>query len=185
MSPQAAPVRLRVVRPEESLVQSEPFNLDHLFRLYSAYVASIAHRLIGNPDDVDDVVQEVFLDAHKGLRKLREPGAIKGWLAKITVRRSSRHLKRRRISRVFGFVEDIQYENIADHSASLEERALIASVYKILEGVPSNKRIAWTLRYVQGESMERVTDLCGCSRATAHRWIASVQNVLKEVLSDE
>jgi RNA polymerase sigma-70 factor (ECF subfamily) len=174
-----------VVNPDDPPDVGAPLDLDGLFRLYSGYVAAIAHRLIGNPDDVDDVVQDVFLDAHKGLERVREPAAIRGWLAKITVRRSSRHLKRRRVLGVLRLGDEIRYENIADSSASLEQRAFIASVYELLDSVPASKRIAWTLRYVQGESMERVTEICGCSRATAHRWIASVQAVLKEVLGDE
>jgi hypothetical protein len=41
------------------------------------------------------------------------------------------------------------------------------------------------LRHVEGESMNHITAVLKCSRATAHRWIAEVQGVMEEVLSDE
>ena len=59
-----------------------------LFRRYAAYVATCAHRLLGADDELDDVVQEVFLVALRGLRGLRDPEAIRGWLATVTVRRA-------------------------------------------------------------------------------------------------
>ena len=57
--------------------------LESVYRAYSRYVAAIALRLLGSDDEVDDVVQEVFVVAMRGLRGLREPGAIRGWLATI------------------------------------------------------------------------------------------------------
>ena len=159
-------------------------DLEYLFHRYSAYVAFIAHRLIGVPSDVDDVVQDVFLDVERGLSKLRDTSTVKSWLATITVRRSRRHLKKRRIRKFIGLDRSPSYENIADSSASPEHRAMIASIYKILDDFPVDERIAWTLKYVHEEKVSEVARLCGCSRATAHRRIASVQSVIRETMNE-
>src|SRR6478609_2073396 len=74
----------------------DPRNFDEVFRRYSPYVARIALRLLGNDGEVDDLVQDVFIEAHRGLASLREPGALGGWLARICVRRATRRLRRRR-----------------------------------------------------------------------------------------
>jgi RNA polymerase sigma-70 factor, ECF subfamily len=63
---------------EAPVMAAETNDLDALFRRYSAYVAAVALRLLGRDDEVDDVVQEVFLAALRGLRQLREEGAVKG-----------------------------------------------------------------------------------------------------------
>jgi RNA polymerase sigma-70 factor (ECF subfamily) len=47
-------------------------------------VRARARRLCANPSDVDDVVQESFLQAFLGLDRLREPDRFAGWLAGIT-----------------------------------------------------------------------------------------------------
>ena len=63
---ETARVPLRVVPPAGSKDDPGPLNLTQAYRLYSRYVAAIAIRLIGRDDEVDDVVQDVFLRAHRG-----------------------------------------------------------------------------------------------------------------------
>ena len=52
----------------------EPVEIDGLFRDHASYVAAIGLRLLGRRDEVDDLVQDVFLAAHRARAKLREIG---------------------------------------------------------------------------------------------------------------
>jgi RNA polymerase sigma-70 factor (ECF subfamily) len=138
-------------------------DLEALFRRYSRYVAAVALRLLGRDDEIDDVVQEVFLAALRGLGQLREAEAVKAWLATVTVRVARRKLWRRRvrdiIGRHFDDREAPDYERMAAEGATPEERALVAGVYKLLDAQPVRERLAWTLRHVEGEPLERVATL--------------------------
>src|SRR6187431_1395413 len=78
-------------------------DLDGLYRRYAPYVAAVAHRLLGRDDEVEDTVQEVFVAAIRGLAQLREPAAVKGWLARVCVRNAHRRLRRRRVLALVGF----------------------------------------------------------------------------------
>ena len=80
--------------------------LDDIYRRYCRYVAGVIVRLDGRAAEVDDLVQEVFVEAAAGLGRLREPEAIKGWLATIAVRRVRRHLRLRRLWRLLGLDRD-------------------------------------------------------------------------------
>jgi RNA polymerase sigma-70 factor (ECF subfamily) len=157
---------------------------DSAFRRYSAYVAAIAHRLLGRDDDVDDAVQEVFVAAIRGMHAVRDEHALKAWLACVTVRVAHRKLRSRRMWRFLGLDDSPDYETVADGGASPEQRALLARVYEALDGVPTDARVAWTLRYVEGERLEAVAELCGCSLATAKRRIATAQQQLGKELGD-
>src|SRR5690606_1074648 len=159
----------------------ETLDLDALFRRYSSYVAAVAHRLLGRDEEVDDTVQEVFLAAVKGLRHIRDPGAVKGWLARITVRTARHRLERRRLRRLLGLDDPVSYESVADAAATAEQRATIARVYRVLDSLPPSQRIAWTLRYIEGEPLEQVAALSRCSLATAKRRIAAAAETLAEV----
>ncbi|MBI5531426.1 MAG: sigma-70 family RNA polymerase sigma factor [Deltaproteobacteria bacterium] len=183
MQPHRAP--LRVIAPVEELQTQQPLTLDHAFRLYSRYVAAIAKRLLGRDDDVDDVVQDVFLRAHKGLGQLRETEALKAWLATVTVRVARRKLRLRKIGRVFGLGEAPEYEQIASTGATAEDRAVLARLYALLDTMPVDNRIAWTLRYIEGEKLEEVAELAGCSLATAKRRIAAAQETIDGAFSHE
>jgi RNA polymerase sigma-70 factor (ECF subfamily) len=157
---------------------------DAVFRRYAPYVAAVAHRLLGRDSEVDDTVQEVFLVAVRGLSRVRDPASVKGWLARIAVRAARRRLRLRRLRGLFGVHDPLAYDSVADRQASPEERALLGRVYRVLDAVPTDQRIAWTLRHIEGERLEAVAELCGCSLATAKRRIAAASRILEEAFSE-
>ncbi len=158
-------------------------SFDDLFRRYAPYVAAIGLRLLGRPDETDDLVQDVFLAVHRGLDRLRDPRTIRGWLATIAVRMAGRRLRRRRLRRWVGLDAHAEYGAVLRTEAQQEDRALVASVYRALDLLPAAARIAWCLRYMEGEPLSGVAALAGCSLATAKRRIAAAQAALEEALS--
>ena len=158
--------------------------LDVLFRRYAPYVAKIGYRLLGRDSEVDDLVQDVFLAAHRGLRSLRSRDAIKGWLATVTVRQARRRLRARRVRIMLHLDSSPDYVEVVDESATSEQRTLVSQVYEVLDRLPVNQRIAWSLRHIEGESLERVAELSGCSLATAKRRIKAALTAIHLEVSD-
>ncbi len=171
-----------MVAPDQEAVG--PLTLEAAFRRYVRYVAAIALKIFGRDDDVDDVVQDVFLAAHKGLSGLRDDGAVKHWLGTVTVRVASRRLRMRRLRSFFG-LEESRSEEIAAPGMSPEQRTLLVTVYALLDKLPVADRLAWTLRHVDGMDLATVAQYCGCSLATAKRRIAAAARALDEALADE
>src|SRR6188474_2751501 len=56
-----------------------------LFRRHRSDVARLVFRLLGRPSDVEDVVQEVFLQVHKSLGDFRGQSKFGTWLHRVTV----------------------------------------------------------------------------------------------------
>jgi len=159
--------------------------LGGIYRQYGRYVAAVILRLQGRTTDLEDLVQDVFLEASRGIARLREPGAIKGWLATIAVRTVRRRLRRQRARRFFGLDAGAGYENVVDPAASPVDRVLIATIFRVLDEMPVEDRIAFSLRYVQGETVEKVAELTGCSIATANRRIFRTLAVVEKRMADE
>jgi RNA polymerase sigma-70 factor, ECF subfamily len=172
--------KARVLAPTEES-PTLPLRFDEVFRRYAPYVGAIVLQLIGRPGDVDDVVQDVFMQAHKGLSKLRDPAAVRPWLRRIAVRRSRRWLRRRWVRRWFGEADVDDQPDLADASASPEERAQVAHIYRTLERMPRDERLAWVLRFVEGETLESIADLLGCSVSTVQRRLRAAQAVMGEI----
>ncbi|MBN1608420.1 MAG: sigma-70 family RNA polymerase sigma factor [Polyangiaceae bacterium] len=175
--------RTREATERPSDVYPQPLDPEKVYRRYAPYVAATAHRLLGGDQEVDDTVQEVFVIAVRGLRSVRDPGAVKGWLACIAVRVVRRRLRMRHARRLVGLDTPAALDP-ADWAASPEQRTLLLQVYRALELLPANERIAWALRYLQGERLEDVAAQCGCSLATAKRRIAAASRVMEEVLHE-
>src|SRR5262245_54521096 len=72
-----------------------PLEFNRVFRLHAPYVGALVLKLIGRAGYVDDVVQDVFIQAHRGLGKLRDPELVRPWLRRIAVRRARRWLRKR------------------------------------------------------------------------------------------
>lgn len=181
---------LSQTRRRESLLQestkpdegdSLPLRFDDVFRRYAPYVGSIVLQLIRRPGDVDDVVQDVFMQAHRGLSKLRDPSAVRPWLRRIAVRRSRRWLRKRWVRRWFGEADiDVQTE-LVDASASPEDRAQITHIYRTLDRMPRDESIVWVLRFVEGETLEAIAELIGCSVSTVQRRLKGAEAVMGEI----
>jgi RNA polymerase sigma-70 factor (ECF subfamily) len=158
--------------------------LADVYRCYCRYVAAVILRLDGRTSEVEDLVQDVFVEAAAGIARLREPEAIKGWLATIAVRTVRRRLRMRRAWRFFGFDRDVAVAEPTDPGASPVDRLLLRAVYRVLDEMPIENRLAFSLHTLEGETMETVAKLCGCSYATAKRRVSRAQSQIAERLSD-
>ena len=52
-------------------------------REYYPFVYTIVIRIVDNPHDVEEVVQDTFLNAYRGLTQLEDAVKFKSWLAEI------------------------------------------------------------------------------------------------------
>jgi RNA polymerase sigma-70 factor (ECF subfamily) len=178
----AARPELRVVREPE--LPSEPVDFETLFQSYAPYVAGVAARLLGRDDhEVEDVAQDVFWIAARRLGKIHSLEAARPWLVTVTVRVTRKRLRRRRFRQLFQGQSDAI--DVPATGASPEQYALLQRMYRVLDTVRADDRLAWLLRHVEGEGLEQVALACGCSLATAKRRIAAAQQILGGVLQDE
>jgi RNA polymerase sigma-70 factor (ECF subfamily) len=170
----------RTFAPAPSSDGDRARELADLFTRYAPYVARIGFKLLGNDEELDDLVQDVFVEAHRGLAQLRSPDAAKGWLARITVRRAVRRLQRRRLRAFFSLEAVPDHTALIDGAATPEERAHAAAVYRRLEALPVALRVVWVLKHVEGETLDEIAVSCACSKATVQRRLRAAQAILGE-----
>src|SRR5262249_55911540 len=103
--------------PARAAAPGVPITLDAAFRAHAGFVAGVALRVLGRPSEVDDLVQDVFLRVLPRLGDLREPAAVRGWLAVITARLARRRLRSRRWRIWLGVGSDHDYTQLADSAA--------------------------------------------------------------------
>jgi RNA polymerase sigma-70 factor (ECF subfamily) len=146
-------------------------------------VARLASRLLGSGDtDVDDVVQDVFMLASRRLSAIVDMIQARGWLATVTTRLVAQRLRRRRFRRLFH--ASPRGQEVPAPGATPEQRALLRRLYEVLESLPTAARVAWSLRYLEGEPLDVVAAACGCSLATAKRRVSAAKKVIDEVFGD-
>jgi RNA polymerase sigma-70 factor, ECF subfamily len=184
---QRAHLRVVASRADLPLPAAGPLganDFDALYRRYAPYAASIGARLLGRDEEVDDLVQDVFVEVLRGLTKLRAPAAFKGWLAQITVRTATRRLRQRNLRRALHLPEAApDYEALLPGATTPEQRALVAQVYRVLDRLPAKSRVIWTLRHVLDEPLHSIAELTDCSQSTVQRRLIEAQSAIDQELA--
>ncbi len=186
-SPKSPHLHLVSLEGDKEQTRQEPDNsedFEAIFVRYTPYVASIGLRLLGRPDEVDDLVQDVFFTAYRKMNTLTSQASIKSWLATIAVRQSWRRLRKRRLWNLIGWENWDAYDTIPDPAALPEVKAQVSALFRVLDTLPPDLRIAWTLQHVQGETQESIAHMCGCSIRTIKRRVSKAQALLKGVWSE-
>jgi len=159
-------------------IEGDRWGREMLYRRHAAYLLAIAARLLGNRNEGEEVVQDTFVTAFEQLRTLREPAALRGWLAQIAVSLVRRRIRKGRMLRLLGLdrgADDATLAALASPGTPPDQRAELALVDRALQAVSANVRIAWMLRLVEGLELTEVASACGCSLATAKRRIAAAE----------
>ncbi|HET7543657.1 MAG TPA: sigma-70 family RNA polymerase sigma factor [Polyangiaceae bacterium] len=180
--PKAADAALDDERLVARALRSDLLAFELLYRRHSGFALNLAVRIQGSSSDAEDIVHDAFLKASERLSELREASAFRPWLGSIVVRMVRTRLRRKRLLRSLGLAaaEPIELDAIASSNADPESRVLLAQVYSLLQTLPADERIAWTLRYVDHHRLEVVAKLADCSLATAKRRILRAQRFLAE-----
>ena len=159
-------------------------NVDAFIRAYSPYVARLAYRLLGRDEEVDDVVQDVFVAFLRFRHDIREPAAVRSWLATTTVRTVHKRLRTRmrRVRALLRLEGDNTHTEALSQGVSPEDHTALTRIHSALDEVPAKVRIAWVLRYLEQETNEDVARLCRCSLATAKRRIAQANQAVQKAV---
>jgi len=149
-----------------------------LFNEYERYVASIGSRILGANNGVDDLVQEVFLVIYQEFHKLRELSSVKAWLATIATRVAWRQRGRPWLYSKLSLTQVEELNPLESTDASPELQADLATLLERLRSMPASLREPWLLRFIDGETLPRIAELCECSQSTVQRRLREAGEVM-------
>ncbi len=157
---------------------------DELVADHQQRVARLAYRLLGWSGDADDVVQEVFLAAWRGLRRFRGRSALGTWLQTITVNKCRSYRRRRflRLTLLGGQDRETQ-TNDSPRQAAME-RETFEQVRRAMQALPGKYREVAVLRYLEEMPLEDVCEVLRIKRSTAGVRLHRARAMLKERLAD-
>lgn len=154
----------------ERAVAGEEQAITALYQRHAGYVARVVHRILGRDADLDDVVQETFVEGLRQLRTLKDPAKLRSFLVTIAVRRvHARFTLRRRVQRLAAQLFHLG-PTVSDPAGNDRVHAL----YELLDRQPAKHRIAWVLHRIEEHTLPEVAEQTGASLATVKRWIAQV-----------
>lgn len=131
---------------------------------YRKRILGTISRLIGRPEDVEDVAQEVFVRLYYSLDQLRTPDVFEPWLYRLTVNAAYDYLRRRKRRAEFR-MSDLSEQQVlmADSAAGGKQeqndreksraRELMEALF---QDVSEDDRLLLTLKEVEGLSLKEL-----------------------------
>ncbi len=136
---------------------------------FSPGTAQTLRRLMGPGPDREDLLQEVYLRFFRNVRSLREPAAVRGFLAGICLHVVRQEIGRRRRARWLRLTSTGDPPDTAGPAADVESRNVIARYYGVLERLGSADRSIFVARTIEKLTLEEVAEHHGISVSTAQR----------------
>jgi RNA polymerase sigma-70 factor (ECF subfamily) len=167
---------------------------EDLIARYQQPVYGIAYRLLGNPADASDVVQEVFLKVFRGVRSFREHSSLRTWMYRIAVNEAHNHHRwfsrhcRREVAMDDAAGVSTALESAAhpgrspfDHALESENRTLIEEA---LANINPVFRTAVVLRDIENLSYEEIAEILQVSMGTVKSRILRGREALRRELTE-
>jgi RNA polymerase sigma-70 factor (ECF subfamily) len=156
---------------------------DEIVAVHQPRVAHLVDRLLGVPEDVDDVVQEVFLAVLRNLDRFRGQCRFSTWLTTIALNKCRSHrrgrlLRLRTWRRLAATMRDRSRGDprAADMEAHEQVRRAVARL-------PAKYRETIVLRYFEQLDIAEVAEILRVSRGAVEVRLSRARHRLKEVLS--
>ena len=139
---------------------------DRLIGLHGPGLLRYALNLTGSANNADDVAQEAWLQAYRGIGKLGDPATFYGWLLKIAYRQWLRSLRKRKPVEALN-EEAMEAPALKEESVGSEE--LNDAVREAMKRLPEDQRSVVALRFGEGLSHAQIAEINGDEVATV-RW---------------
>jgi len=166
---------------------------EELIAHYQQPVYGIAYRLLGNPADASDVVQEVFLKVFRGVGSFREHSTLRTWMYRIAVNEAHNHHRwfsrhcRREVAMEDAAEGSAALESAAhqgrspfDYAVDSENRTLIEQALAHINPV---FRTAVVLRDIENLSYEEIAEILQVSMGTVKSRILRGREALRRELT--
>lgn len=147
---------------------------DELYHRFRRQVAANLYRVLGDRTDLDDLVQEVFVIAFRGLERFRGDARLSTWLYRICVNVALGRIRtRKRKPPAIGVadldaaaIDPSMIERPETPERSLERRQDQARVYAALETLAPKKRIVLYLHEIEGLDLKEIAYLVDSNPVT-------------------
>jgi RNA polymerase sigma-70 factor, ECF subfamily len=144
-----------------------------VWQRFAGMVHRIVRRALGQAGDIEELVQDVFLNFFRRVPTLREPKALPAFIISITNLTIRHELRRRWVRRwvTLGDSHDAS-QDLRISQPDPEARQAMARFYGILDKLGSEDRMAFVLRFMEGMELTEVASALDLSLASAKRRIS-------------
>jgi len=154
-----------------------------LIRRYQNIITAKMWRFTRDKRQLEELVQDVFVEAYGSLRSFRQDSPFLPWLTKIAVRVGYRHWKKVATTSKEVYLDELD-EIIADNKEIKPSRAA-EILHDLLDKLPSKDRLVLMLMYFERCSVSEIAELTGWSRIMVKVRLHRARGKLKSLIGSK
>jgi RNA polymerase sigma-70 factor, ECF subfamily len=158
---------------------------EELYRAHAGRLYNLVFRMAGSADEADDLLQEVFLHAHRKLASFRGDSSLGTWLYRLAVNHCLDVLRGRqaKMTRVTDSLDEEGASEPAAVSPSVPTAVSRIDLERAIARLPEGCRAAFVLHDVEGFEHNEVARLMGVSEGTSKSQVHKARMKLRAMLS--
>jgi RNA polymerase sigma factor (sigma-70 family) len=165
-----------------------------LVNTYQDRVFNTAIGIVQNAEDAEDVAQEVFIQVFRSIHSFKGESKLSTWLYRIATTRALDLLRNRKSKKRFGFLQRLFGEGneplfeIPDFNhpgITLDRKENAAKLFKAINQLPENQKIAFTLHKMEDLSYQEISDVMKTSVAAVESLMHRAKQNLRKILEKE
>ena len=154
-------------------------------------VYNTAVSIVQNEDDADDITQDVFVQVYQSVSSFKGESKFSTWLYRIVISKALDHVKKKKRKKRFAFVqslfgtaseEEIHPEEFNHPGVLMENRERAAELFKAMQLLPDNQRIAFTLHKLEAQRHQDIAAIMNISVTAVESLIARAKGNLRKTL---
>lgn len=131
-------------------------------------VYNTAMGILQSAEDAEDVSQEVFVQVYESIHTFKGESKFSTWLYRITTSKALDHIRRKKRKKRFAFVQQLFGENneviiqppdFNHPGVVLDKKESAAALFKAIEKLPDNQKIAFVLNKVEGLNYQEISEI--------------------------
>lgn len=175
----------------EQLKQGDQAAFKTIVATWQDMVYNTAIGILQNPEDAEDVAQEVFVQVYESIHTFKGKSKFSTWLYRITITKSMDHIRRKKRKKRFAGIHSLFGKNdelIVDPpdfhhpGINLDNKETAAVLFKAIKKLPENQQIAFTLHKIEGLSYQEVSEIMQTSVSSIESLMHRGKTNLKKAL---
>lgn len=179
----------------EELKQGEQGAFRTIVETWKDMVYNTSLGILQNPEDAEDITQEVFVQVYESVANFKGESKFSTWLYRITISKSMDHIRKKKRKKRFAFIQslvgvnnEVIYEppDFNHPGVVLDKKERSATLFKCINNLPENQKIAFILNKMEGLSYQEVSEVMDTTLSSVesllHRAKSNLRKKLEEIL---
>jgi RNA polymerase sigma-70 factor, ECF subfamily len=184
-------VKVRIPEEEGLIARAAAGDTSAFRRIYERHrqdAARLVYRMIGPRSDLEDVIQEVFVQVYKSLKDFRGQSKFTTWLHRVTVNVVLMHRRAARSRPVFAdepLADGATQSDDVLPDEDVERRERMRAFGRLLDRLADKKRVVFVLHELEGVAPTEIAKIVGAPVLTVRTRLFYARREIEAMLAEE